>query len=61
MRLPSDWEAERASGWWEVHHLIHTPCGWRSHNAYDLIINSELFGAQQAREVVYNHECNRDD
>ncbi len=52
MKLPSDWTAERASGWWELHHLIHKPCGWRSGLAYDLVCNDA-----QARSVVYGHEC----
>lgn len=56
MRLPSDWEAERASGWWELHHLIHKPCGYRTHNAYDLVVDSNnVFGSP--RQIVYGHEC----
>jgi hypothetical protein len=60
MRLPPDWTAERASGWWELHHLTHTPCGFRTHNAYDLIIEGP-FGPSAVREVVYGHRCEGDD
>lgn len=56
MRLPSDWEAERASGWWELHHLTHTPCGWTSFLAYDLVVDGP-FGPSAVRQVVYGHDC----
>lgn len=54
--LPDDWEAEKGSGWWNRHHLVHTPCGYRSAVAYDLIIDGP-FGRAQAREVVFSHTC----
>lgn len=56
MRLPSDWDAEKASGWWELHHLIHKPCGFRTVMAYDLIVNE-----QQVRPIVYGHTCENED
>lgn len=56
MRLPEDWEAHKASGWWSLHHLEHKPCGWRTHNAYDLIIDGP-FGPAAVRQVVYGHTC----
>lgn len=52
MRLPNDWTTQRASGWWELHHLIHEPCGWRSGLPYDLICNES-----DVRRVVYGHRC----
>lgn len=55
MRLPHDWDAEKASGWWELHHLIHTNCGWRSSMAYDVICDEAT-----VRQIVYRHECNND-
>lgn len=57
MRLPSDWSAIKASGWWSLHHLKHEPCGWTSHNAYDLWATSGPFGEAAARQVVYGHDC----
>lgn len=60
MRLPSDWSAERASGWFEVHHLIHEPCGMRTGLAYDLW-GSGPFGENAARQVVYGHICGEDE
>lgn len=59
MRLPPDWEALNASGWWSLHHLKHTPCGWETTNAYDLHSEREPFGEKAARQVVYGHECER--
>ncbi|WP_158708365.1 hypothetical protein [Streptomyces sp. NRRL S-455] len=56
MRLPADWEADKASGWWSLHHLTHTPCGWRSGMAYDLITNES-----DVRRVVYGHTCDGDE
>jgi hypothetical protein len=56
MRLPSDWKAERASGWWQIHHLIHIPCGLRTGLAYDLVCNDA-----DARQVVYGHRCGDDE
>ncbi|BAD58832.1 hypothetical protein [Nocardia farcinica] len=56
MRLPADWTAARASGWSALHHLIHTPCGFRTSMAYDLILDGP-FGANDARQVVYGHTC----
>lgn len=52
MRLPPSWDAERASGWWEIHHLVHTPCGWRTAMPYDLITQEK-----EVRSIVYSHEC----
>jgi hypothetical protein len=57
MRLPSGWDTEKASGWWYLHHLIHTSCGYRTHNAYDLWAASGPLGEADARRVVYGHEC----
>lgn len=57
MWLPKDWSAERASGWWELHHLIHESCGFRSTNAYDLVLDVDPFGRRMARELVFTHEC----
>jgi hypothetical protein len=56
MRLPSDWTAERASGWWELHHLTHESCGFRTGQAYDLICNES-----DVRRVVYGHTCDEED
>jgi hypothetical protein len=61
MRLPSDWTAERASGWSEVHHLTHEPCGFRTGMAYDLWSSSGPFGESDARQVVYGHTCEDED
>ena len=55
--LPDDWETVRASGWWEIHHLIHTPCGYRTTNAFDLVLDLEYGGRRDAREVVFSPEC----
>lgn len=60
MRLPSDWTTERASGWWELHHLIHEPCGFRTDVACDLWSTAGPFGEQYARQVVYNHDCTQE-
>ena len=57
MRLPADWVAEKASGWWSLHHLRHEPCGWTTTNAYDLWSSSGPFGEVEARQVVFGHEC----
>ena len=56
MRLPPDWSAERASGWWELHHLKHEPCGWRSSCVYDLWGEGDG-GERDVRRIVYGHEC----
>lgn len=55
MRLPSDWTAERASGWFELHHLTHGPCGYRTVRAYDLVL-----GEREVRDLVYRHNCGED-
>jgi hypothetical protein len=60
MRLPADWTAERASGWFEVYHLTHEPCGFRTDLAYDLL-GSGPFGESDARRVVYGHTCGDED
>lgn len=52
MRLPSGWDAERASGWWELHHLTHRTCGFRTGLAYDLICDEA-----KVRQIVYGHLC----
>jgi hypothetical protein len=55
MRLPAGWGAEKASGWWELHHLTHEPCGFRTGMAYDLITNES-----DVRRIVYGHRCDGD-
>ncbi|MEV0236901.1 hypothetical protein [Nonomuraea sp. NPDC050786] len=58
MRLPADWETEPGTGYWgHLAHLIHKPCGYRTGNAYDLIVESNNIGS--VRDVVYGHysEC----
>ena len=60
MRLPDDWDAERASGWSELHHLLHKPCGFITLMAYNLW-GSEPFGESAARQVVYGHTCDEED
>lgn len=55
MRLPSDWSTERASGWFELHHLSHEPCGYRTSNCFDLI-SSE----REVRDLVARHHCGDD-
>ncbi|WP_306365363.1 hypothetical protein [Nocardia sp. CC227C] len=60
MRLPSDWTAERAPGWFEVHHLTHEPCGFTTGMAYDLW-GTGPFGESAARAVVYGHTCDSED
>lgn len=59
--MPKDWEAERASGYGEFHYLTHTPCGWRSGNYYDLVLDLPSLGRAQARRVVYTHTCDDED
>lgn len=56
MKLPSDWTAERASGWWVLHHLVHKPCGWRNPLAVDVVLDD-----RQTRQIVYGHECRIED
>lgn len=54
MKLPADWETEPGTGYWgHLSHLIHKPCGFRTGNAYDLIVESNNIGS--VREVVYGH------
>jgi hypothetical protein len=60
VRLPSDWEARKAPGWWSLHYLKHTPCGWETGQAYDLWLDSGPFGESDARRVVYGHRCEGD-
>lgn len=55
--IPQGWTTQKASGWWEFHHLIHEPCGYRSHNAYDLVLDLNFGGRREAREVISSHEC----
>lgn len=55
--IPADWEAERRPGYGEVCHLTHTPCGWTTHNGYDLVLDLPVFGRQQARRIVWTHTC----
>lgn len=63
LRLPGspiwhyDWTAERASGWWEIHHLVHESCGWRSWRAFDFIHDGDL---QQVRIIITNHTCEKE-
>lgn len=53
MRLPSDWEAKKAPGWWELYYLIHTLCRFQSKLAYDLICDEST-----VRNLIYCiHEC----
>lgn len=52
VRLPDDWATERGSGWWELHHLVHTRCSWRSGHAYDFASDGQII-----RSIVYGHEC----
>jgi hypothetical protein len=59
MRLPSDWTAEKASGWWSLHHLKHDPCGFETPNAYDLW-GEGPFGENAVRQVVYGHRCDEE-
>ncbi|WP_263170651.1 hypothetical protein [Streptomyces sp. SCSIO ZS0520] len=61
MRLPADWSASRASGWFSLHHLTHDPCGWTSRMAYDLWAERGPFGEADARQVVYGHSCEEAD
>lgn len=58
--IPEGWEADRRSGYGEVHHLTHTPCGWTTSNAYDLVLDGSAFGRRQAQQVVWNHICNEE-
>lgn len=55
--LPDDWQAHRASGWWELCHLEHTPCGYTTTNAYDLVLDTGIFDRNAAKTVVWTHEC----
>ena len=57
MNLPADWDAEAASGWCSLHHLVHPACGFRTAFAYDLHRSSGPFGEADARQVVYGHTC----
>jgi hypothetical protein len=59
--IPPDWETSRASGYFEFHYLTHTPCGWTSHNYYDLVLDLSSLGRQQAKNVVYSHRCDGED
>lgn len=52
MRLPNEWEADRAPCYGEVHYLTHSPCGWRSPRPIDVVLDES-----QARRVVYGHRC----
>lgn len=56
MQLPHDWKAHKASGWWNLHHLEHVPCGWTTPFAYDIQAYGP-FGESDARRVVYGHTC----
>jgi hypothetical protein len=55
--LPDDWEAHRASGWWELCHLEHTKCGFVTTNTYDLVLDQAMFGRREAQTVVWSHKC----
>jgi len=61
MRLPPDWEAEKASGWWSLHHLIHKPCGMRTRMAYDPLSYDLNHGEPAVRQLVYGHTCEAED
>lgn len=55
---PPDWEAESAGGYFSyLVHLVHPACGFRTGMAYDLGSTNGPFGAREARQVVYGHEC----
>jgi hypothetical protein len=60
MRLPADWSAEKASGWWALHHLVHDDCGFRTSQAYDLW-GEGPFGEAAVRQLVYGHRCDTDE
>ncbi|MGI5286667.1 hypothetical protein ACQEVF_25465 [Nonomuraea polychroma] len=56
MKLPADWTAEPGTGYWShLAHLTHTPCGWRTGMAYDLVCESN--NPVSPRAVVYGHRC----
>jgi hypothetical protein len=52
MDLPENWATERALGRLDVHHLIHTPCGFRSFVPFDLAEDE-----RNARRLIGIHEC----
>lgn len=53
MDLPDDWKTESASGVVSgLGHLVHIPCGFRTHLPYDVVINE-----RGVRAVVYGHQC----
>ncbi|MUN41497.1 hypothetical protein [Actinomadura litoris] len=52
MRIPSDWRAERASGWFELHTLSHIPCGWNTGRCFDL-----LGDASEVQVIFFRHNC----
>lgn len=52
MPLPNGWTSERASGYFDVAHLIHERCGWRSAIAYDLVLDRP-----GVTSTIGSHEC----
>ena len=52
MDLPSDWTTEQALGRLDIHHLIHTPCHFRSFVPFSL---TEDEG--NARRLIKSHTC----
>lgn len=54
-RLPNGLHAERASGWWALHHIVCDRCGWRS-RAIDAICDESEW-----RRTAYGHRCEEDD
>ena len=62
MRLPPDWEAKNNNGMFPYQmHLIHTPCGFRSGQTYDLLSYDPNYGEAAARRLVYGHRCEPED
>lgn len=53
MNLPEGWRFERASGWWQIHHLVHE-CAFRTANCFDTCRYEDR---QQILQVIDNHNC----
>lgn len=52
--LPKGWVYERGSGWWEIHHVVHEACGFRSWSCYDLCRDEDRRNMWQ---LIDAHEC----
>lgn len=52
MDLPNDWTTERALGRLDIHHLIHTPCNFRSFVPFSLTED-----AGNVRRLIESHGC----